>query len=288
MAQASDGYHQIGTARMGDGAKNSIVDANCRVHRVDNLYVVSSAVFSTGGQANPTLLAVALAFRLGEHLSFQNSRSPLPESASRGDVWMRSVFCSSLQREVSALGFGCEPLGSRVAEACGRRAFDKAYDLGVTWYDVAPSYGDGCAEAMLGKFLVARRDRVVVCTKYGIPRSNFPSLLRPAARIAVRAFSPFRKRVAEIRAAHWRKQFKAEMIEASLTDSLRNLRTDYLDVLALHEPSPSDCTNDEVLTVLHRVVKKGYVRLVSIAGPSESIVAGVSQVGALWRRAIGR
>ena len=191
---------------------------------------------------------------------------------------MRSVFCPSLQREVSALGFGCAQLGgSRVSEACGRRAFDKAYDLGVTWYDTAPSYGDGKSEAILGKFLVGRRDRVVICTKFGIPRSNIPSLLRPAARMAVRALSPLRAPVRKIQAARVRELFKAELIEASLAESLRNLRTDYLDVLALHEPSPLDCANDEILTVLHRVVEKGYVRLVSIAGPLASIAAGVNK-----------
>lgn len=48
-------------------------------------------------------------------------------------------------------------------------------------------------------------------------------------------------------------------------------------MLALHEPTPLDCTNDEILSVLHRVVEKGYVRLVSIAGSPASIVAGVTK-----------
>jgi choline dehydrogenase-like flavoprotein len=60
--------HHIGTARMGDDPKRSVVDADCRVHGVDNLYVAGSAVFPTSSQANPTLLAVMLALRLGDHL----------------------------------------------------------------------------------------------------------------------------------------------------------------------------------------------------------------------------
>lgn len=63
--------HHIGTARMADDPKTGVVDANCRVHSTANLYVAGSAVFPTGGFANPTLTIVALALRLGEHLEGQ-------------------------------------------------------------------------------------------------------------------------------------------------------------------------------------------------------------------------
>lgn len=68
MAQATDGFHQIGGARMGDDPATSVVDANARVHGIDNLFVASSALFPTSGQANPTFLAVALAHRLAAHI----------------------------------------------------------------------------------------------------------------------------------------------------------------------------------------------------------------------------
>jgi choline dehydrogenase-like flavoprotein len=64
---AYDGHH-IGTARMGVDPRSSVVDRNCRVHGVQNLFIASSAVFSTSGQANPTLTIVALALRLSAHL----------------------------------------------------------------------------------------------------------------------------------------------------------------------------------------------------------------------------
>ena len=51
------------------GSIISIGDGIARVHGVENLYVASSSVFPTGGQANPTLLATALAIRMAEHLS---------------------------------------------------------------------------------------------------------------------------------------------------------------------------------------------------------------------------
>jgi choline dehydrogenase-like flavoprotein len=68
MAQATDGFHQIGTTRMASQAKDGVVDPDCKVHGVDNLYIASSSIFPSSGQANPTLAAVALALRLASHL----------------------------------------------------------------------------------------------------------------------------------------------------------------------------------------------------------------------------
>jgi choline dehydrogenase-like flavoprotein len=62
------GGHHIGTARMGADERTSVVDADCRVHGVDNLFIAGSAVFPTSSQANPTLTIVALAMRLAAHL----------------------------------------------------------------------------------------------------------------------------------------------------------------------------------------------------------------------------
>lgn len=62
------GGHHIGTARMADSPREGVVDADCRVHGTDNLYLASSAVFPTASQANPTLTIVALALRLAAHL----------------------------------------------------------------------------------------------------------------------------------------------------------------------------------------------------------------------------
>jgi len=63
------GGHHIGTARMGSDPRTSVVDADCRVHSVDNLFVAGSAAFPTSSQANPTLTLIALALRLGQHLA---------------------------------------------------------------------------------------------------------------------------------------------------------------------------------------------------------------------------
>lgn len=62
------GGHHIGTTRMGADPRTSVVNADCRLHDVDNLYVAGSSVFTTSSQANPTLTIVAMSLRLAEHL----------------------------------------------------------------------------------------------------------------------------------------------------------------------------------------------------------------------------
>jgi choline dehydrogenase-like flavoprotein len=61
-------HHHLGTTRMHVDPHSGVVDPNCRVHGVDNLFVAGGSVFPTGGYANPTLTIVALALRLGDHL----------------------------------------------------------------------------------------------------------------------------------------------------------------------------------------------------------------------------
>ena len=58
----------MGTTRMSDDPKQGVVDSDCRVHGMSNLFVAGSSVFPTPGGATPTLLLVALAVRLAEHL----------------------------------------------------------------------------------------------------------------------------------------------------------------------------------------------------------------------------
>jgi choline dehydrogenase-like flavoprotein len=62
------GGHHIGTARMGADPRSSVVNSDCRLHDVGNLFIASSATFPTSSQANPTLTIVAFALRLSAHL----------------------------------------------------------------------------------------------------------------------------------------------------------------------------------------------------------------------------
>jgi choline dehydrogenase-like flavoprotein len=71
LAQGEElgGYHHIGTTRMGFSMQDGVVDRDCRVFRMSNLYVAGSSVFRTGGHANPTLTIVQLTLRLADHLA---------------------------------------------------------------------------------------------------------------------------------------------------------------------------------------------------------------------------
>jgi choline dehydrogenase-like flavoprotein len=66
---AQHGTHQIGTIRAGRHRNEAVVDSNLQTLDLRNLYVASSAIFPSSGQANPTLTIVALALRLADHLA---------------------------------------------------------------------------------------------------------------------------------------------------------------------------------------------------------------------------
>lgn len=182
---------------------------------------------------------------------------------------MRTVHCSPLDRSVSVIGFGCASLGSRVSPADGERAMAMALDEGVTWFDTAPPYGDGRAEALLGSFLRGRRDSVVVCTKVGIARpavGRVKALARSILRPIVKAAPGMRALVRRGRGPAIRTPLTGPAVLASLEDSLRALGTDCIDVLALHDPSMADVANHELLMALESVVASGKARVLSVAG----------------------
>jgi choline dehydrogenase-like flavoprotein len=62
------GKHHMGTTRMSQNAREGVVDENCRVHGISNLYIAGSSVFPTSGMVNPTLTIVALAVRLADRV----------------------------------------------------------------------------------------------------------------------------------------------------------------------------------------------------------------------------
>jgi choline dehydrogenase-like flavoprotein len=62
------GSHHLGTTRMSAEPRHGVVDRNCRVHSVRDLFIAGSSVFATAGHANPTLTLVALSLRLADHL----------------------------------------------------------------------------------------------------------------------------------------------------------------------------------------------------------------------------
>jgi len=63
------GFHQVGSTRMSSSPSEGVVDGNLKVHSTDNVFVASSSTFVTSGHANPTLMIVAFAVRLADHLA---------------------------------------------------------------------------------------------------------------------------------------------------------------------------------------------------------------------------
>ena len=64
----NDASHHIGTTRMNDDPLLGVIDRNCKVHLMDNLFIAGSSVFPTSGSANPTYTIAAMSLRLAYHL----------------------------------------------------------------------------------------------------------------------------------------------------------------------------------------------------------------------------
>jgi choline dehydrogenase-like flavoprotein len=62
------GWHLMGTTRMSDDPHTGVVDADCKVHGIANLFIAGSSIYTTAGAPNPTLTVVALSLRLSDHL----------------------------------------------------------------------------------------------------------------------------------------------------------------------------------------------------------------------------
>lgn len=74
--------HHMGTTRMHDNPRYGVVNADCRVHGIENLYIAGSSVFPTSGYANPTLTIIALAIRLADRIKTILNVSPGNASTS--------------------------------------------------------------------------------------------------------------------------------------------------------------------------------------------------------------
>jgi aryl-alcohol dehydrogenase-like predicted oxidoreductase len=173
------------------------------------------------------------------------------------------------ETRVSVLGFGCAALLGRASRNESLTALNTAFDAGITFFDNARSYGYGASEGLLGQFLQGRRDKVILCTKFGIlpVARNWKQLVKPVARAAIRLV-PSLRQAAQRQAANQfnANQFSLATLQSSLETSLRQLRTDYVDMLLMHEPPPSVLEQEDLLEALARLVEQGKVRMAGIAG----------------------
>lgn len=183
---------------------------------------------------------------------------------------MRTVLIPGTDIVTSPLGLGCASLGSRISPKQGRRMLDAAFEHGVTWFDVAPSYGAGRAESILAGFLAAHRDRVFVCSKVGLAPPRHDRLIRRIydfGRPIVGLLQGLRRRFRAVSATrNTRIPLTPDLIETSIAGSLARLGTDRLDVYALHDPDPADLRRDEILAALEKVRARGLARHIGVAG----------------------
>src|SRR5690606_17168672 len=137
--------------------------------------------------------------------------------------------------EVSVVGLGTNNFGDRIDFEATRAVLHAALDRGITLIDTAESYGkvSGASEEFIGRLLGSRRKDVVLATKFGL--RNTPS----------------REPVGGSRA----------YIMEAVEESLRRLRTDYIDLYQMHRPDPATPI-DETLRALDDLVRAGKVRAI--------------------------
>ena len=140
--------------------------------------------------------------------------------------------------QVSVVGLGCNNFGRRLDVKQTLAVVDAAIDAGITLLDTAETYGGaGRSEEMLGEVLLTRRDQVVLATKFGSQAGDMG--YGPAA--GAKGSRSYIKRAVE--------------------QSLRRLRTDYIDLYQIHTPDPVTPI-EETLSALADLVRAGLVRYI--------------------------
>ncbi|MDD0815691.1 aldo/keto reductase [Curvibacter sp. HBC28] len=275
--QASDGFHQIGTTRMSADPAQGVVDADGRVHGLANLGIASSSVFSTSGEANPTLTAVALGCRQAHFWAdlWADHPSAAPSLAPSKAHPMRLVQLPGTRLQVSRLVFGTASLHHLARESDRLALLQAAIEAGFSHVDTSPLYGFGLAEASLGALPAELARRITVTTKvglYGPPgaRASVPELY--ARKVLGKAFKGLNRAVVDWQLARARQSFE---------DSLRRLRRSEVDVLLLHEPVADLIAGDEWLAWLQSLQQAGRIRDWGVAGEAPAVAAMLQQHPAL-------
>jgi aryl-alcohol dehydrogenase-like predicted oxidoreductase len=136
----------------------------------------------------------------------------------------------------SVVGLGCNNFGSRLDLAGTKAVVDAAIDCGITLFDTADIYGGGGrSEELIGEVLGGRRDQIVLATKFGHQGADMG--YGPAA--GAKGGRAYLRRAVE--------------------QSLRRLRTDYIDLYQIHTPDPQTPMT-ETLAGLNELVAEGKVR----------------------------
>lgn len=202
---------------------------------------------------------------------------------------LRTVAFPPLGRSVPFLGFGCGTLSGRASLARSARLVETALELGIRYFDVAPCYGGGTAEEVLGQ-VIGDSQEVVIATKHGIPRPHYRPIyerLRSLAKPIVERSQAMRGLIRNVRnrtraAAHSvvRHDFSRRAIRESLETSLGLLKRSSVDVFLAHEPM-SDHLSPDTAGHFAELVENG------LAGCYGAAVGAISEspaaFGEVWQ-----
>lgn len=197
---------------------------------------------------------------------------------------MRARVLGRTGLKVGAVGFGAWAVGgNRYANSYGttddaesKRAIRRAYDLGCNFFDTADVYGHGHSEELLGEALADVRPNVIIATKVG---GNFYNrdvhpLLRERISEAVGTPLDRLPEGAPLPITH-DANFSAPYVRFAVEQCLRRLRTDYIDLLQLHNPPIAVISQLETYPVLEDLKREGKIRCygVSVHPPEEGLAA---------------
>ncbi len=171
----------------------------------------------------------------------------------------------------SVMGLGAAPIGSRTDRDKSIKTLNEAFDLGITFYDTAPSYGQGASEKIIGEVFKTRRDKVIITTKVGkciTPTLELAAKIKPIVRMLLQRIpglkNTLQKNVKQFVQSQTKTNFELSHIIKSVEDSLKRLNTDYIDLLLLHSPS-QDAITEEVFGRLKYLKQQGKVRYYGIS-----------------------
>lgn len=186
----------------------------------------------------------------------------------------------------SLLGLGTSRLTSVSSGLSRRTALDlvsAAADLGINFIDTADIYGQGDSEVVIGEAIRGRRDHFIVATKAGYRFGRTGGMLKMAKPFLKRVLRPFRHArtwVATVRTNAETtnaiaQDFSPGYLVTAIDASLRRLRTDYLDILYLHEPPALFDLSDELRAAMEQIRRAGKVRHFGIAAAHDESVERV-------------
>lgn len=173
--------------------------------------------------------------------------------------------------QVSEIGFGCARLGgifSGQKGESGVTALQHALDAGINFFDTADMYAQGEAESLLGQAFQKRREKVIIASKggYCLPaQRKLVARIKPLARPLVKALGLKRENLSARVSGSLAQNFSPDYLVQALENSLKRLRTDYLDLYQLHSPPAEVIERGDFVEVLERMKQQGKIRFWGIA-----------------------